>query len=188
MPSIPAYTVLFLSFFILPSIAFPRLPRQLDTNFEGHNSESPPTTSALGSILPEPPKPKCAYSCPQRDGANRVLIAKVNALGYEQGYSIFECVYAPPEAYDDARTCSYHKTSGKQALSSKAISCPAQAPSCETPSSSFSYTSSVSNPPTQYHKMPAKPLFSKQDDIIPEIPTWVETGRYMLWVKEHSGQ
>ena len=93
MLSIPAYTVFFLSFFILPSIAFPRLPRQLDTKFEGHNS--PPTT-ALGSILPEPPKPKCAYSCPQRDGANGVLIAKVNALGYDQGYSIFECVYVLP--------------------------------------------------------------------------------------------
>ena len=65
---------------------------------------------------------------------------------------------------------------------------PAQAPSCEISSSSFSYASSVTNPPTQYHKMPAKPLFSKQDDIIAKIPTWVETGRYMLWLKEHPGQ
>ncbi|KIK06063.1 hypothetical protein K443DRAFT_90170 [Laccaria amethystina LaAM-08-1] len=184
MPSIPAYTVFILFSFILPSFACPPLPRQLDTKFEGHTS--PPTT-ALGS-LPEPPKPKCVYSCPQRDGENRGLIAKVDALGYEQGYSIFECVYAAPEEYNNARTCWYYKTSGKQALRSKAISCPAQAPSCESPSSSVSYTSSASNPPTQYHKMPAKPLFSKQDDIIPEIPTWVETGRYMLWLKEHPVQ
>jgi hypothetical protein len=89
MPSIPAYTVFILFSFILPSFACPPLPRQLDTKFEGHTS--PPTT-ALGS-LPEPPKPKCVYSCPQRDGENRGLIAKVDALGYEQGYSIFECVY-----------------------------------------------------------------------------------------------
>ena len=86
------------SFFL--SSSYPPSPSRVylvnstpNTKVSGHNS--PPTT-ALGSILPEPPKPKCAYSCPQRDGANGVLIAKVNALGYEQGYSIFECVYVLP--------------------------------------------------------------------------------------------
>jgi len=46
----------------------------------------------------EPPPPlvtttTCSYSCPPNDYSGFRLISKVDAIGYDSAYSIFECVY-----------------------------------------------------------------------------------------------
>ena len=35
----------------------------------------------------------CSYSCPPNDNSGFRLISKVDAIGYDSAYSIFECVY-----------------------------------------------------------------------------------------------
>ncbi|KIK06064.1 hypothetical protein K443DRAFT_308228 [Laccaria amethystina LaAM-08-1] len=123
----------------------------------------------------EPPPPlvtttTSSYSCPPNDYSGFRLISKVDAIGYDSAYSIFECVYRIEMlgVVERVQTCSYYKNSGLRALSSQALpSCPTQALPCMAGS---------------------QPLFSKVDSNIPETPPWVESGRFLLWKKENPGR
>ncbi|EDR01529.1 ectomycorrhiza-regulated small secreted protein [Laccaria bicolor S238N-H82] len=126
-----------------------------------HPQESPPPVVTTTT---------CSYSCPPNDYSGFRLISKVDAIGYDSAYSIFECVYRDEVVggVKKAQTCSYHKNSGLRALSSQAIpSCPTQALPCMAGS---------------------QPVFSNMDGKTPETPPWVESGRFLLWKKENPSR
>ena len=72
---------------------------------------------------------QCTFSCPLQDNQGHGLILKMDGVGYDGVYSIFECMYvvsltplpswrieganflryAAPNAFDEAKTCWYYK-------------------------------------------------------------------------------
>ncbi|EDR01449.1 uncharacterized protein LACBIDRAFT_310814 [Laccaria bicolor S238N-H82] len=161
-----AFNYLLFSFlFLLSALALPQ--PQIDTN------PTTPSTEDGSKAL------TCAFSCPLQDNEGHGLILKMDGVGYNGVYSVFECIYAAPNAFDESKTCWYYKTTGEPALPSRAIPCPAHA----TPCSSSSPTPDDAKT-TLSHS--TEPLFSKPNDGKPQTPSWVEGGRYMLYVKENG--
>ncbi|KAF8981283.1 hypothetical protein BDQ17DRAFT_1291199 [Cyathus striatus] len=106
----------------------------------------------------------CEYSCPGADENGQSLLARPYAIPLVSEYSIFECIYGVPQSSAPVRTCSYDKVTGAEALSAEGNGCPPHAHPCGEVES---------------------PLFSKQEGDKAEIPSWVEAGRYMFYVRQH---
>ncbi|KAF8815493.1 hypothetical protein BYT27DRAFT_7079884 [Phlegmacium glaucopus] len=114
-------------------------------------------------------KSPCSFSCPTTDKLSQPLVKRPHAIGFESFYSIFECIYLSSNSNLPEHTCSYYKDSGLQALGSPGDHCIPTAATCPT----LAGESAESKPP----------LFSSQDKD--EVPSWVEAGRYHLYLKEH---
>ncbi|KAG2005487.1 hypothetical protein CC2G_001889 [Coprinopsis cinerea AmutBmut pab1-1] len=120
---------------------------------------------------PQTDDPGCTFSCPTVDSAGNELVRSPLAISPSSDwYTIFDCVYAPPQQQVLAHTCHYDKSSGVQMMRSDEDNCPPVAV-CRPKDSS------------------SKPLYSGQDDsgeeLKYEVPPWVDFGRYQLWLKEH---
>jgi len=117
-------------------------------------------------------KTPCSFSCPTMDKLSQPLVKRPYAIGFESFYSIFECKYLSSNEDLPYPTCSYYKDSGLQALGSLHDHCIPNAVPC----SDSAQESTETDPPS----------FSNQDKD--EVPPWVETGRYLVYLKEnHRG-
>ncbi|KAF9446092.1 hypothetical protein P691DRAFT_623634, partial [Macrolepiota fuliginosa MF-IS2] len=100
------------------------------------------------------------YSCPPADESGQALLKHTLAVPRESDYSIFECVYGIPNPSPATQSCFYNKLHGGQVLGARADACPDEAPCLETTGS-----------------------FSSQGH--PEVPPWIENGRWLLHVMEN---
>ncbi|KAF5349659.1 hypothetical protein D9756_008778 [Leucocoprinus leucothites] len=104
----------------------------------------------------------CTYSCPDTNAIGQALLHRILAIPYESDYSVFQCVYGEVNANPKTQSCFYNKANGKHALGHEKDGCPAQATPCSSG---------------------AEDLFSSPGH--PEVPAWIENGRYLLYLKEN---
>ncbi|KDR70745.1 hypothetical protein GALMADRAFT_75998 [Galerina marginata CBS 339.88] len=118
--------------------------------------------------------PSCTFSCPETNSLSWSLVKRPHTIGFNTYYSIFECVYSTPSVSTtrSEHKCSYYKHTGSQALGAAGDNCPPNAIPCSQPSS-----------PEAAGEAATTPLFSHQDNE--ELPAWVESGRYLLYLQEH---
>ncbi|KAL9714584.1 hypothetical protein Ac2012v2_001238 [Leucoagaricus gongylophorus] len=108
----------------------------------------------------------CTFSCPMTNIHHQPLFKHDFAIPYDSSYySVFECVYSEINANPKAHSCFYTKTDGKQTLAVKPNNCHSQAIPC-------------SNNPDNHH-------FSSSSENHYQVPAWVESGRYLLYLKEN---
>ncbi|KAF9531280.1 hypothetical protein CPB83DRAFT_132118 [Crepidotus variabilis] len=112
------------------------------------------------SDAPGPTTAACTFSCPVEDVTSSPLAVRQYAIPHDSYYSVIECNYVAPNV---ERTCFYDKQNGIQRLGATEDGCPLRAVPCS-------------------NKGP-EPGFS--DPAVPEVPSWVTSGRDHLWFKEH---
>ena len=156
-------------------------------------------------------KSTCSFSCPPTDKLSQSLVKRPHAVGFDSFYSIFECMWVTKTEWStsskfwhtfESDTCrptlicrirlvatikyveppsfflchSYiislgiSQDTGLQALGSIYDHCMPIAVACPTSDEEYSQSE--------------PPLFSSQDKD--EVPSWVEIGRYHLYLKEHN--
>ncbi|KXN87051.1 hypothetical protein AN958_09397 [Leucoagaricus sp. SymC.cos] len=103
----------------------------------------------------------CTFSCPDTDVRGQALLKHVLAVPWKSDFSVFECVYGEVDINPKAHSCFYSKMDGKHKLSAGKDECPVEAIPCTGTANRFS---------SPGH---------------PEVPAWIENGRYLLYLKEN---